>query len=451
MNLILVVCDSLRADYLGCYGNPWVRTPCLDAFAREGVVFDNVYGEGLPTIPARRVFMTGRELLPFEDRPRNKGVDPNLPGWDPMREEDVALAEHLSDRGFFCGMSTDLWHFFKPTMNFHRGFHTWDFIRGHEGDKWRVRPKRTYDLHDFVPPRFYNDDLYEKVGHQYLYNTEWFRGEEDYFCARTMRSAVRWLENASDRAPFFLYIDTFDVHEPYDPPWKYAEMYYDDYPLDRILYGYWTADADVRDEDVPMLKALYAAKITHLDAWFGYLMDNLDRLGMRDDTVVVFVSDHGTEFREHGIMKKDAWTLYRNVTRLPLIARTPDASSPGRRVDALISAVDLAPTLLRLVGQTPPETMTGRDFWPTATGQQSEIREYVVSGYERSGCVRDHDWLYLFNAQPHAKHGKQHRQAKPWLYDLNNDPEEQNDVKDAHPEIRAKMLERARGIWPDAT
>ena len=141
MNLIFIVTDTLRADYLGCYGNAWIKTPCIDDFARKAVRFTNCYGEGLPTVQARRVFMTGREILPFDDVQQYKGVDPSLPGWRALSDEDVTLADFLNEQGYWNGMVTDLWHLFKPNMNFHRHFHTWDFVRGQERDPWRPGPK----------------------------------------------------------------------------------------------------------------------------------------------------------------------------------------------------------------------------------------------------------------------------------------------------------------------
>jgi arylsulfatase A-like enzyme len=451
MNLIFVVTDTLRADYIGSYGNDWIRTPCIDAFARQAVQFDNCYGEGLPTIQARRVFMTGREILPFADKPQFKGVDPGLPGWTSLSEEDVTLADFLREQGYWNGMVTDLWHLFKPNMNFHRNFDTWDFIRGQERDYWRYGPKNKYNIRDYVPEHLVNEELAEDRLIPYLYNTEWFRGEEDYFVARTMRSAVRWLEGCRDRAPFFLYIDTFDPHEVFDPPKKYAEMYCDNYPKERTLYGYGMKMHEATEEDVPWIRGLFAGKISLVDTWFGYLLENIERLGLLDDTVIAFTSDHGTEFFEHGAICKHPTHLYKNMTRIPLLLRVPGAEEhAGRKIDALVSAVDIAPTLLRHIGRTPPERMTGLDLFDTVKGDE-EIRDHLITGYDRSGAVRTHDWLFHTHAQPNAKHGGAPKnQTKPALFDLKSDPDEMVNVIEQHPDERKSLLDLARRVWPEA-
>lgn len=451
MNLIFVVTDTLRADYLGCYGNDWIKTPCIDAFARESVRFNNCHGEGLPTIQARRVFMTGREILPFADVKQYKGVDPGLPGWRALDEEDVTMADFLKERGYWNGMVTDLWHLFKPNMNFHRNFHVWDFIRGQERDQWRYGPKGKYDIHDYLPEHMIDEELAEDRLLPYLYNTEWFQGEEDYFVARTMRSAVRFLENCKDRAPFYLYIDTFDPHEVFDPPKKYADMYHDKYPVERPLYGYGIKHGSTGPEDADWIRGLYAGKVSLVDTWFGYLVDNVRRLGLLDDTIICFTSDHGTEFYEHGMICKGPQQMFSTVTQMPLLVRVPGAESmAGSQVNGLVSAVDIAPSLLRAMGETPPERMTGRDLRPLVTGEAQEIRDHLVIGYSRSGAVRDHEWLMHSHTQPHTVHNGSETQTGPGLYDLASDPGETTNVADAHPDVREKYVELARRVWPDA-
>ena len=452
MNLIFVVTDTLRADYIGSYGNDWIKTPRIDAFARQAVQFNCCHGEGLPTIQARRAFLTGSDTLPFEDVPQYKGVFPPLPGWTALGEEDVTLADFLHTKRYWKGMVTDLWHLFKANMNFHRNFDTWDFIRGQEADGWLRGPKSEVDWRKHVPERFIrNPDRVPEQIIGYLYNTAWFQGEEDYFCARTMRSAVRWLENCRDRAPFFLYIDTFDPHEFYDPPKKYANMYYDNYPFERTLWGYGMDMEVACEDDLPWIKGLYSGKVTLVDTWVGYLIEHIERLGLMEDTVIAFTSDHGTEFFEHGKICKSENQLYSTVTRLPLLLRVPGAEQhAGKQIDSLVSAVDIAPTLLRLMGHEPPDTTTGLDLWPLVTGEKEEIRDHLITGYGRSGAVRTHEWLLHTHAQPNAKHKMLEGPVDPALFDLTQDPEETVDVKDQHPDVRERLLEIARRVWPEA-
>ena len=173
MNLIMIVADTFRADHLGCYGNERVKTPSLDRLASEGVRFANAYADGLATIPMRRVFYTGKSILP-------EGA------WIPMANDDVTLAEILSENGFTTALVSDCYHQFKPGMNFHRGFDSWEWIRGQENDQWRSGPKESFDPKEVMPEHLWNDK-YDVLMRQYLMNQQDRRTEEDYICARSCR------------------------------------------------------------------------------------------------------------------------------------------------------------------------------------------------------------------------------------------------------------------------
>ncbi|UCG64742.1 MAG: sulfatase-like hydrolase/transferase, partial [Deltaproteobacteria bacterium] len=138
MNVILIVLDSLRADHVGCYGNTWIKTPNLDAFAEESALFERCFPESLPTVPARRAIVTGNRLFPFREwqpDPR-KGKAFAVPGWEPLRDTDTTLSEILLEAGYRTAFITDTFHVFKPSMNFHRGFDEWRWVRGQEGDPY---------------------------------------------------------------------------------------------------------------------------------------------------------------------------------------------------------------------------------------------------------------------------------------------------------------------------
>ncbi|MDP2898610.1 MAG: sulfatase-like hydrolase/transferase [bacterium] len=141
LNLIYIGTDTWRADYLGCYGNPHIRTPYLDQLAKESVLFTNVYADGLPTIPHRRVLYTGRSILPFSKHG----------SWQPLFDEDVTFAETLNKARYTTGQIVDCYHFFKPDMNLHRGFDSWEWIRGQENDLWQSGPKEKFDVRKYLP------------------------------------------------------------------------------------------------------------------------------------------------------------------------------------------------------------------------------------------------------------------------------------------------------------
>jgi hypothetical protein len=176
LNIIVIVADTFRADHLGCYGSTRVKTPCLDKLARESVVFTDVTTEGLPTIPCRRVYHTGKSVLPEAK-------------WQPLEKGDTTFAQILGKRGFTTGFVVDTYHYFKPDYNFHRGFDSWQWIRGQETDKWKSGPKDAFDPRRHMPAHLWNE-TYDRNMRQYLMNTQDRRGPDDYFCAQSCKAAT---------------------------------------------------------------------------------------------------------------------------------------------------------------------------------------------------------------------------------------------------------------------
>ena len=107
MNLVVIIIDTLRKDYIGCYGNDWIRTPSIDALARESVLFTRAFPESIPTIPVRRAIHTGNRVFPFVDHRSHKGDTVRTPGWAPIGEEQITLAEVLRHAGYHTGFVTD--------------------------------------------------------------------------------------------------------------------------------------------------------------------------------------------------------------------------------------------------------------------------------------------------------------------------------------------------------
>lgn len=421
-NLIVIIADTFRADHLGCYGNDWIKTPNLDQLASEGVLFVNCYADGLPTIPERRVFFTGKSIIPMEVHG----------GWIPLRGKDVTLSEVLKRQGFTTAFITDTYHYFKPNMNFHRGFDSWQWIRGQEFDAWQSGPKERFDPKKHMPAHLWNEN-YDRQMRQYMMNTQDRRGEEDYFCAQTFRAAMRWLERNLNNRPFMLWVDTFDPHEPWDAPERFQRMYYDRYPCERFLFGYGVRLKDIREEDLPAIRALYAAEVSFVDMWIGRFLERVDELGLMDDTIIAFSTDHGTHLGEEGCVQKTPGLLNSCVARLPLIVRHPERSHAGKRVDALVSSVDFMPTFLDMLGVEERVEMDGENFWKLATGETDSIHERVFTQFGNFAAVRDSKWHYF----QHTK--GQNRGKGPCLYDLENDPEEKVNVVGEHPEVVRRM------------
>ena len=144
MNIILVIFDSLRKDCVGAYGSPpwWkIQTPHWDALARESLVFTRAFPESLPTLPTRRALYTGRKVFPFHNANfKLRGDFKGAAGWGPIPEDQDTIAEILQAAGYRTGLISDVYHQFKPSKNFWRGFDQWTFLRGQEKDPSRSGP-----------------------------------------------------------------------------------------------------------------------------------------------------------------------------------------------------------------------------------------------------------------------------------------------------------------------
>ncbi|MGH2821156.1 MAG: sulfatase-like hydrolase/transferase, partial [Actinomycetota bacterium] len=251
INIVLVVFDTLRKDCVGCYGSspPWdgaspVQTPNLDRFAEECIRFTSAYPESLPTLPARRSIYTGMRTYPFHDgRFRLRGDFVPAPGWGPIPEDQDTLAEMLGNAGYRTALISDLYHQFKPSKNYWRGFDQWSFIRGQETDPAVSGPLPTKDDIDrWVPKpiqelRFTSDESYRAEGDrpssERFFERAWLNrprgGEERWPNAQVMVEAARWLEENADARergqPFFLTVECFDPHEPWFVPDHYLRLY----------------------------------------------------------------------------------------------------------------------------------------------------------------------------------------------------------------------------------
>ena len=137
-NVIVVVADTLRTAFLGCYGNDWISTPSIDRFAQQSVRFTRAHPECLPTIPTRRTLHSGRRAFPFNDYRPVPWDNVYLPGWQPMNAEESTIAETLQQAGYHTGFVADVPHYFVPGMNFTRGFRQWEFVRGQTEDRWHA-------------------------------------------------------------------------------------------------------------------------------------------------------------------------------------------------------------------------------------------------------------------------------------------------------------------------
>jgi len=258
MNVIVICLDTFRADLVG-EGEKLshVATPTLDQFTRDAVVFERAFGEAQPTLQARRSFFTGMRGFPWRFNFDRRGHWHHAAGWHKIPPEHDTIAELLCQRGWFTGLVTDTHHMFKPTMNYARGFCCWDFVRGQVDDHWRggtpAMIAETMARHARSP---INWPKHVKLT-KYLLNNRGRRTEEDYLPARVMNGAAQWLRDNHENAPFFLWVDGFDPHEPWDPPKEYADRYMPGYEgLDFIWPGLVHEGGRGTDEERERIRAL---------------------------------------------------------------------------------------------------------------------------------------------------------------------------------------------------
>lgn len=435
MNLVIIVSDTFRWDYMGAYGNEWIKTPNLDRLASQSALFLDAYAEGLPTIPARRVIKTGRNIFPFTYRPQKSDMV-QLEGWHPLFDEDVTLSEHLRTHDYFSCYITDVYHAMKPGKNLHRGYDHWYWVRGQEGDPYKLND--TAQVQELLDQARYGEG---RLGErpwivQHLMNRKDWLSDADTSVGRVMSRAAEWITYYTLDNPFFLYVDCFDPHEPWDPPLDFARQYDAGYEgLDGCIPPGSTAQ--MTEQQVKNVRTAYAAEVTLVDKWVGRLLDAIEARGYWEDTVIVFTSDHGCMLGEQGEIHKGADRLRNQCTRLPLLIRHPRGEAAGKQVAGFVQHQDIMPTALSIMGLDIPPRVLGTDVWPLTRGEDI-APDYVVTAFGNHASIRTAKWNYI---QPWRKVPQQGK-GRYELYDLEADPEELTDARGDNPQVAAELAGR---------
>ncbi len=375
MRVIILLVDTLRYDFMGFNSNQSVNTPNIDRLAAKSLIFDKAYLGSYPCMPARRDLYTGKFEFPFR-------------GWGPLEYYDKDLATVLTaEHGITSMLITDHYHLWeKGSGNYHFEFSGYEFIRGQEYDKWKVG---TDEEHFYGMTEKQGAHL--PVGHleQYQRNVKLYTIEKRRFPAMLFSEAADWVEENRERDEFFLMIDCFDPHEPFDPPQYYTDLYDPGYEGEEITwptYG-WNR---LTDEETRHVRALYAGELTMVDRWIGFFLDKLEQLGILEESMIILTTDHGHMFGEHGIVGKP-WAgisdsnMYEEVSHIPLVVHHPDLQGSGWRVGNLVQLVDLYPTILEAFGIVPPAGIHGKTLMPLILGGNEERVGRDVACYGRFG------------------------------------------------------------------
>jgi len=449
MNIVQIVSDTFRRDHLGCYGNNWIHTENLDALARESVVFDRAYIASFPTIPYRTDLFTGKYTFIRS-------------GWEPLPRDEAVLAELLRQSGYTTMLIVDTYHMIRDGHHFDRGFDGWWWIRGQEHDRYMTNPT--------------GDPIERQRAHgtQYLKNVSPRRSEEDYFVAQTMNAAARWLElNYDKHEKFFLHIDTFDPHEPWDPPEWYVDMYDPEWKGGDVMGGAYIKDyrstftsfqrlaSNLTSEELKHLRALYAGEVTLVDRWVGMLLEKMEDMGLFENTAVIFTTDHGSYHGEHGYLgKRDH--LYEEVAHIPLMIRMPDSEGvKPRRCEALVQPPDIMPTFLDLAGAKTPEAVEGTSLLALIRSERKGERNIVVSSsglVPRKGkhtdthrmTVTSKEWALISVRSDVSGTDEVGRKIEPELYHLPTDPTQTKNLyqekREVARQLHSKMIQFLESI-----
>ena len=213
----------------------------------------------------------------------------------------------------------------------------------------------------------------------------WFRGEADFPGPRTMTAAANWLDdNAGHHDRFFLFIDEFDPHEPFDTPEPYASMYDPEWEGPHPIWPPYIVGGVEKgvltERQARQVRALYGGKLTMIDTWLGKVLDSLDRQGLWDDTLVVLCTDHGHYLGEKDVWGKPAAPIYEPLGHIPLMISAPGVAAGD--CTALTTSVDIHATLTDLFGVTGDvrQRTHGRSLLPLLSGEAASVRDWLLSG-----------------------------------------------------------------------
>jgi len=412
--VILISIDTLRPDRLGCYGNPQPTSPNIDGFAGESVLFSVAIAQAPSTLPSHATMFTS--LLPEHHGAFFSRRTP-LPASIPTLATELRAA----------------------------GYRTAAFTGGGQ-----------------IAPEFGLDRGFDAYGVNV--------GGSDFSSA--VQAGLGWLEEDPGH-PAFLFLHTYEVHHPFTPKPAMLAIFDGDYdgPLPAeiskdLLNRINTDETVITDRDLAHIVAAYDAEIRSVDGAFGQLLAGLGELALLADSLVIFTSDHGEEFGEHGVVGWHSHTLFDELLRVPLLIRFPGGRDGGLLIEKQVRLLDLAPTVLAAVGVAAPSAFEGVDLARVIGGLTTPLPavsqlDLPVGEVELS--LRTGRWkLYprrAFAGDPFADGPpplgiRLGNFIKRWrspfaLFDLQADPGEHRDVVEARPQV-ASSLSRTLAALADA-
>jgi len=475
-NILFVMYDQLRHDYLGCAGHPHLKTPNFDRLAGMGVRFSRAYVQSPVCGASRMSFYTGRYVsshgaaynnyplkvgeLTLGDHLRQVGVDSWLIGKTHMKADaegmarlglapDSVIGARVAECGFDVWDRDDgLWSGGPDGLYDTRRspYNAWLMAQGYPGpNPWQDHANAGVSVDGDILPGWYLGNSGAAANIR----------EPDSETPWLTRRFVDFLDSPQAQAPWLCHLSYIKPHWPYIVPEPWASLYGPDHVVPPIrdvrerqnphpVFGAFmnsrVGQAFARDDIRNVVIPAYMGLIAQADAEFGRLLDHLEATGRMADTMIVVTSDHGDYLGDHWMGEKDLF--HDPSARIPLIIHDPRAAADATRgtvCDALVESLDLAPTFLQAVGASVPgHVLEGRSLMPWLHGQMQDWRAAVVSEYDWATspmaadlgvAPRDSRLFMVFDGRwklMHAEGG-----FRPMLFDLRDDPQELADLGDS--------------------
>lgn len=382
MKAIYLMFDSLRRDFLPCYGGTEAQLPNFRRLAERTVVFDGSYAGSLPCMPARRELHTGRYNFLHCS-------------WGPMEPFDVSMPELLKQNGVHSALITDHYHYLQDGGATYQGrYSSWQCFRGQESDAWIGDASPREDLSHAMSLQNLPQPLRAmrtRGVRQNAVNRAWRGGaEERYSQTLTFNSGMEFMRRNAGEDNWFLQLEVFDPHEPFDAPAAYQRP-------GAAGGADWPPYAPVSETpgQVEAMRRKYIALLEYCDANLGRLLDEMDRLDLWKDTLLIVGTDHGFLLGEHGWWGKNLMPDYEEIVHTPLFIWDPRSGRRGERRGALVQTVDLCPTILEYFGLPIPAEVQGHSLRQTLE-DDTPVRQYALFGYFGAAIgVTDGRWAYL--------------------------------------------------------
>ncbi len=329
-NIIWLTADTLRADHLKLHGYPRDTMPAIEAFAKTAVVFDNAVVPRGSTRPSYASMLTG--LYPFHHGVRSNETE--------LHPDLVTLQDHLKSAGYHTAAFVSNFTLVSEISGFQQGFDVYD-------DRM-------------------ND-----------------RGGYERTAEKTLSAILKWLDSDPPR-PFFLFTNFIDPHGPYNPPERFRQQYHSSQTLmldPKRIPDYIRVEGQLNFYDYV---DRYDAEIRYLDETLGKLIAELKQRGLWDDSVIVFTADHGESLGEHRLYFEHHYHVWEETVRVPLIVRLPQSEAGGpdpfrsKRIDSLVSPMDLTPTILSYLNLPSDIRFDGRSLLPLMKGLGDDNRHLLI-------------------------------------------------------------------------